>query len=151
MQTLKYALNHPWHFKSLWLTCFISCLQIFVVFYFECVKFYVFYKSAKLWDLLQYFTVLAVIANIDDFLYRTIQEKNSKEFIREKYNERNACDPDEGSEVIIDDDIEDEAERERVAEVKRRNEQLEPMVLFPIQVTTSWQARHVLNENKLTL
>ena len=76
-----------------------------------------FYKSSKLWDLLQYFTVLAVIANIDDFLYRTIQEKNSKEFIRDKYNERNACDPEEASEVIIDDEIEDEAERVRVAEV----------------------------------
>ena len=26
MQTLKYALNHPWHFKSLWLSTFISTL-----------------------------------------------------------------------------------------------------------------------------
>ena len=45
MQTLKYALNHPWHFKSLELQVFISGLQILIVLYFELVKIYVFYRT----------------------------------------------------------------------------------------------------------
>ena len=87
MQTLKYALNHQWHFKSIELQVCISGLQILIVLYFEFVKIFVFYKTTNIEDLLKNFAILAVIANSDDFLYRTILEKNSKEFIKEKYNE----------------------------------------------------------------
>ena len=44
------------------------------------------------------FAILAVIANSDDFLYKTILEKNSKEFIKEKYNEKDHCEPEEEDE-----------------------------------------------------
>ena len=91
MQTMKYALNHPWHFKTLWLTTSISGLQILVVIYFEIVKMYVFYRSADLWDLLINFSIMAVISNIDDFLYKTILEESPKNFIKSGSNWNLAC------------------------------------------------------------
>ena len=150
MQNLKYALNHPWHFKNIWLTAFISCVQILIAYYFEVVKLIGFFMSNTLEQLLITFSVLAIIANIDGFLYKTILEKNSKEFIKEKYNERNACDlddePEVGKEEEIEEmaDLEDGEEKKRFTELNKLNDELEPMVLLPIQVTTSWQARHDL-------
>ena len=136
MQNLKYTLNHPWHFKRLWLTAFISCVQILICYYFEAVKLYALFKSDELEHLLINFSVLTVIANIDGFLYKTILEKNSKEFIKEKYNERNACDPEDDPEVEEEEDIvveEDEEEdredrdgeeREHKAQLKKINDEL---------------------------
>ena len=58
-----------------------------ITYYFEVVKLFAFFRSNTLEELLITFSVLAIIANIDGFLYKTILEKNTKEFIKEKYNE----------------------------------------------------------------
>ena len=45
----------------------------------------------------------------------------------------------------------DQAERDRLDQLRRENDQLKPMVFLPIQTTTSARARHDLPENMLTL
>ena len=62
-----------------------------MVIYFEIVKMYVFYTSDKLKEFLINFSALAVISNIDDFLYKTILEENSKNFIKSNSNLEIAC------------------------------------------------------------
>ena len=62
-----------------------------MVIYFEIVKMYVLYTSKDLEAFLINFTVMAVISNIDDFLYKTILEENSKNFIRTNSNKDLIC------------------------------------------------------------
>ena len=45
----------------------------------------------------------------------------------------------------------DQAERDRLDQLRRENDQLEPMVFLPIQTTTSTRARHDLPKNMLHL
>ena len=86
MTTMKYALNHHWHFKSIPLQVLVSLLQISIVFYFEVAKMIIFLLSETLHDFIFNFVALTVIANIDDFVYITLFEKNSKAFIEERLN-----------------------------------------------------------------
>ena len=91
MTTMKYALNHEWHFKSLPLQVFVSLLQISIVFYFEIAKMIIFLQSETLQEFIFNFLALVIIANIDDFVYVTLLERNSKAFIEEKLNTKIQC------------------------------------------------------------
>ena len=136
---IKYALNHPWHFTNYQLAATSGFLQVLNVYFVEIAKVYIFLYSSTVEIVIERFVVLAIIGNIDGYFYNAVSEREAKDFISKRYNEREMCE----DESIVIDGFDDE-------DVK--NNQSDTMCFLPIQVTTSKQARFTeLEANRLVL
>ena len=123
---MKYALNHPWHFSSYWIAAMTGGAQVTIVLFFGVTSVIALVKSPNIEYVIIRFVGLAVIANIDDYFYNALAERESKEFISKYFNEVELCESDDF-----------DRERDFDDEEENQNSELSCHVFLPIQVTTS--------------
>ena len=69
---MKYAMNHPWKFKS-WSQAFrVGLLQMTVVLGLEIVKITFMLTNQTISDIIKDFLALVIISDFDDYFYATV-------------------------------------------------------------------------------
>ena len=90
-----------------------GCAQVVIVFYFGFATVISFFYAPNAGEVLIRFVFLAAIANVDNYFYDALAERESKDFIVRHYNEDELC---------VGEDEHEEEEEEEVEENEDEDE-----------------------------
>ena len=80
---MKYTLNHPWKFEHWFIAFMVNFLQIVILFSVESVCIALLLLQENVLDVLMNFISLAIISELDDFLFQTLYENPINWLIKE--------------------------------------------------------------------
>lgn len=123
---MKYALNHPWKFRSWFMAFIIGFAQFSAVILVEAVNLAVLLTNNTILDIIMNFLAIVIISELDDYFFLTVRNEPI-------------------SKLISNGRIDDESWGQK----KKGERQIELDVILRIQTTSSSHAAKEVEGNKL--